>query len=69
MNKVIESIGGKVTTIDEYDGSEFEIMLSGPTHFSVSDACMMDGKVRNRSGTALMRLPDRRVGEAFLDAE
>ena len=38
MNKVIESIGGKVTTIDEYDGSEFEIMLSGPTHFSVSDA-------------------------------
>lgn len=38
MNKVIESIGGKVTTIAEYDGSEFEIMLSGPTHFSVSDA-------------------------------
>lgn len=38
MNKVIESIGGKVTTIDECDGSEFEIMLSGPTHFSVSDA-------------------------------
>lgn len=38
MNKVIESIGGKVTTIDEYDGSEFEIMLTGPTHFSVSDA-------------------------------
>lgn len=38
MNKVIESIGGKVTTIDEYDGSEFEIMLTGPTHFSVSNA-------------------------------
>ena len=27
-----------VTTIDEYDGSEFEIMLTGPTHFSVSNA-------------------------------
>ena len=38
MNKVIESIGGKVTTIDEYDGSEFEIMLTGPTHFSVINA-------------------------------
>lgn len=38
MNKVIESIGGKVTTIDNYDGSEFEIMLTGPTHFSVSNA-------------------------------
>ena len=30
---------------------------------------MMDGGVRNRSGTALMRLPDRRVGEAFLDVK
>ena len=37
--------------------------------FSFCDICMMDGKVRNRSGTALMRLPDLRVGEAFLDAE
>ena len=37
--------------------------------FSFCNTCMMDGKVRNRSGTALMRLPDRRVGEAFLDAE
>lgn len=38
MNKVIESIGGKVTTVDDYDGSEFEIMVTGPTHFSVSNA-------------------------------
>lgn len=38
MNKIIESIGGKITTVDDYDGSEFEIMVTGPTHFSVSDA-------------------------------
>lgn len=38
MNKVIESIGGKVTTVDDYDGSEFEIMVTGPTHFNVSNA-------------------------------
>ncbi len=38
MNKVIENIGGKIMTIDEYDGSEFEIMVTGPTHFSVSNA-------------------------------
>lgn len=38
MNKIIETIGGKVTEIDEYDGSEFEIMLTGPQHFSISNA-------------------------------
>lgn len=38
MNKVIENIGGKIMTIDEYDGSEFEVMVTGPQHFSVSDA-------------------------------
>ena len=34
----LDDIGIDFTTIDEYDGSEFEIMLTGPTHFSVSNA-------------------------------
>ena len=37
MNKIIENIGGTVMAVDEYSGSEFEIILTGPTHFSISN--------------------------------
>ncbi|MGM9663976.1 MAG: hypothetical protein ACI3XF_03965 [Eubacteriales bacterium] len=36
MNKVLEDMGGKVTIIDESSGEEFELRLTGPTHFNAS---------------------------------
>ena len=36
MNKVLEDMGGKVTVIDEFSGEEFELRLTGPTHFNAS---------------------------------
>lgn len=36
MNKVLEDMGGKVTIIDEFSGEEFELRLTGPTHFNAN---------------------------------
>ena len=49
-------------------GTAYDALVRKDRGFSFCDTRMMDGGVRNRSGTALMRLPDRKVGEAFLDA-
>ena len=50
-------------------GTAYDALVRKDRGFSFCYTCMMDGEVINRSGTALMRLPDRSVGEAFLDAE
>ena len=50
-------------------GTAYDALVRKDRGFSFCDTRMMDGGVRNRSGTALMRLPDRKAGEAFLDAE
>ena len=50
-------------------GTAYDALVRKDRGFSFCDTRMMDGGVRNRSGTALMRLPDRKVGEAFLDEE
>ena len=46
-------------------GTAYDALVRKDRGFSFCDTRMMDGGVRNRSGTALMRLPDRKVGEAF----
>ena len=46
-------------------GTAYDALVRKDRGFSFCDTRMMDGGVRNRSGTALMRLPDRKAGEAF----